>query len=82
MMRGQIDRLRNIADNASDPEVRDTLRDIAKRLSFEHAFESRANTMRSDRLRCAVGERLKFRTLDLGHRPAPIRSLNHDNSRC
>jgi len=38
MMRGQIDRLRNIADNASDPEVRDTLRDIAKRLSFEHAF--------------------------------------------
>ena len=37
-MRDQIDRLRKIADTASDPEVRDTLRDIAEQLSSEHAF--------------------------------------------
>jgi hypothetical protein len=40
-MVAQIARLRKIADEASDPEVRATLRDIVKKLEAEHEFVER-----------------------------------------
>jgi hypothetical protein len=40
-MAAQIARLRKIADGASDPEVRATLLDIARKLEAEHEFVDR-----------------------------------------
>ena len=45
IMAAQIARLRNLADNASDPEVQATLRDIVKKLEAEQEFVDR-NTAR------------------------------------